>query len=76
MFSVVPLQIDMKIEGLPETVKTGSVCNITCTILRIKPEAQEMYFTINGKRHNGSIKTTIDDDDHGSLSQSMTVRHR
>ena len=65
----------MKIKGVPESVKTGSVWNVTCVISRIKPEARELYFTINGEKCAGPITTTISDDDHGSLSQSVTIRH-
>ena len=76
MFSVVPLQIDMKMKGVPESVKTGSVWNITCVIFRIKPEAREIYFTINGERCTGSVNTTVSNNDgHDSLTQSITIRH-
>ena len=66
----------MKIEGLPQSVKSGSFWNITCVIFRIKPEAREIYFTINGERCTESINTTVNNnDDHDSLRQSITIRH-
>ena len=75
LIGIVPLLIGIKIEGLPQSVKTGSFWNITCVIFCIKPEAKGIYFTINGERCTGSINTVNNNDDHGSLTQSTTIWH-
>ena len=46
---------DLSIEGIPEDiVEVGTTLTLTCTINRIKPEA-EIYWLINGRRENGSV---------------------
>ena len=64
----------MAIEGLPDKVEAGTAIQLTCSIRRIKPEA-EMYWLINGQRFDGFVNITLNDDEN-SLTQNNTLKYR
>ena len=60
---VVPQQNDLSLEGITdEIVKVGTLLQLTCVINRIKPEAAEMYWMVNGRKENGAITSTTNGD--------------
>ena len=51
--------------------EVGTSLPLTCTIDRIKPAAVEMYWTINGRRENGTLTSEGPDGD-GVYNQTIT----
>ena len=49
----------------------GKTVLLTCTINRMKPKAAEIYWTINGRRENGTLSSE-GPDYYGVHSQTIT----
>ena len=45
----------MMIIGLPDAIAVNTELELSCTVNRIKPEAAEMYWIINGKHISGNL---------------------
>ena len=48
--SVAPGKDDIDILGLPDAVESGTNVELTCIVQRIKPQASDMYWILNGRR--------------------------
>ena len=58
--------------GITDAIEeVGSTLPLSCTIDRIKPEAAEMYWTINGRRENGTLDSE-GPDAGGVFKQTVT----
>ena len=56
------MEQDMTISGLPDILESGTTVELTCTVRRIKPEASEMFWIIDGQRIDGTIHTSLNQD--------------
>ena len=72
---VIPIKEDMTITGLPDVLESGTVVELTCTIDRIKPPSPEFYWTINGLRENGTMRTHSSNDG-SALKQENVITYR
>ena len=70
--AVVPMEEDMTISGLPDILESGTTVKLTCTVQRIRPEASEMFWIIDGRRIDGTIYTSLNQD-IASLKQYNTI---
>ena len=72
LFLVAPKLEELSLDGITDKIEVvGTVLKLTCTINRIKPEAAEMYWTINGRRENETM-TSEDPDGDGVFKQTIT----
>ena len=61
--------------GITDSIEpVGKTLPLNCTIDRIKPEAAEMYWTINGRRENGTVTSKGPDGD-GVYNQTVTFEY-
>ena len=68
LYSVKPKQKDLKIE----VSESEAEVTLTCSMNRIKPEAADMFFTIDGKRYNGTMISMMNAD--LTLTNSLKLR--
>ena len=52
----------MHIKGIPEAVKIDTEAELTCTVNRVKPEAKDIYWFINGQRIEAASSKTKNKD--------------
>ena len=62
--SVIPLEENLTMSGVPDILESGTTAELTCTVRRIRPEASDMFWIIGGRRIDGSV--------HSSLNQNAT----
>ena len=67
-YSVKPKQKDLKIE----VFESETEVTLACSINRIKPEAADIFFTIDGKRYNATMISTMNAD--LTLTNSLKLR--
>ena len=61
-------------EGISdEIIEVGTPLTLTCKVHRIKPEAAEMYWIVNGRTENGAIISTTYVD--GTISQMNVLQY-
>ena len=72
--TVVPLQEDMEVSSLSEPIRDGTNVELTCTLNRVKPEA-EMFWMIDDEILNGSSSTLVNEDGN-SLTQRNKLLYR
>ena len=61
--------------GITDNIEeVGTTLPLTCTIDQIKPEAAEMYWTINGRRENGTLSSEGPDRD-GMFIQTISFNY-
>ena len=60
--------------GITDNIEVGTTLPLNCTIDRIKPEAAEMYWTINGRRENGTLSSE-DSDGDGVFTQTISFNY-
>ena len=70
--AVVPMEEDMTISGLSDILESGTTVKLTCTVQRIRPEASEMFWIIDGRRIDETIHTSLNQD-IASLKQYNTI---
>ena len=64
---------NLTMSGITDNIEpVGSTLPLTCTIDRIKPEAAEMFSTINGRRENGTL---ISEDPDGVFTQTISFEY-
>ena len=67
------LTVKPKLEELKiEVSESNSEMTLTCVVNRIKPKASDLYFTIGGRRYNGSVVITKNAD--GTLTNKAEMR--
>ena len=54
-------------------IEVGTDLDLTCTVSRIKPQAAEMYWVIDGVREDGSLTVTTNDD--GTFRETNVIVH-
>ena len=72
---VIPIKDEMRITGLPDVLEAGTVAELTCSIDRIKPPSPIFYWTINGLRVNGTLRT-VSRNDGSALKQENVITYR
>ncbi len=60
--------------GLDGIIGVGTDVEFSCTVSRIKPAAEEIYWTVAGTRVSGSVQNTTNSD--GTLSQTNKVTYK
>ena len=65
----------MRITGVPDVLESGTVVKLTCAIDNIKPSSPEFYWTINGLRVNGTMRTLLSSDGN-ALKQENIITYR
>ena len=63
-----PKQKDLKIEVFDSETEV----TLTCSVVRIKPEAADIFFIIDGKRYNGTVTSNLNAD--LTLTNSLELR--
>ena len=64
----------MIISGLSDSVEANTKVDLTCTINRIRPEAAEMFWLINGKKIVG-IMDSVQNGDGTTFKHSITLNY-
>ena len=52
----------MKLEGLPEIIQVDEEIEMTCTVIKIKPQAAYVEWDVEGKKIYGKTTTTTNTD--------------
>ena len=61
--------------GLPDVIPDGSRLTLTCYVLRIKPEATDIYWLYDGVRNDGSLSNRSNTDGTSSQSNSLQLKY-
>ena len=74
VYIVIPEPENVTIKGLPALVKDGTTVVLTCAVDEIRPEADYIYWRFDGKRYNGTLGTTLNND--GTFGQQNFLELR
>ena len=53
--------------------EVGTVLPLTCTINRIRPKAVDFYYSVDGRRENGTLETEVR---NAGFVQTITLKYK